>query len=453
MTKPPMSTSEESHRQALIAIQHALDKMYGCSEEERSQLKNDLVQLQEMSRKLTTGRLEIVVFGEISTGKSALINALVGQQVSAVDVQGGWTKEVWQVPWQGCGYVMEGLGDSQVVLVDTPGLNEVGGDDREAMAEQAASRADLILFVIDSDLNEIEYQALLRLLSAHKPILLVLNKIDLYSPDQRRRLLEVLQVERLAGMLPESHVLTASADPREVEYIIENADGTSRHEWRQPPPDVSQVKTRILDVLEEEGLELLALNAAMYAADKTDRVVELRMRLRLKRAQQTIASFAAIKAMAVALNPVPVADVVGGTAVDVSMVMALAHIYGLELTWHRARGLVQSILQAAGWVVGGALLGETITHVASNLFKAMTFGYGTVLTALPQGAAAGYSSYIVGQAAQHYFEHGASWGHEAPKAVVQRLLQETDKGSVIENLRGEIKRKLQHNRYADTPPT
>ena len=37
-------------------------------------------------------------------------------------------------------------------------------------------------------------------------------------------------------------------------------------------------------------------------------------------------------------------------------------------------------------------------------------GSGTVLTALPQGAAAGYGSYIVGQAAKYYFEHGASWG-------------------------------------------
>ena len=46
--------------------------------------------------------------------------------------------------------------------------------------------------------------------------------------------------------------------------------------------------------------------------------------------------------VAVAVNPVPVADVLGGTAVDVSMVVTLAHIYGLEMTWANAsaaRGL------------------------------------------------------------------------------------------------------------------
>ena len=41
--------------------------------------------------------------GEISTGKSALINALVGRDVAAVDVQGGWTKEIWKVNWEGSG--------------------------------------------------------------------------------------------------------------------------------------------------------------------------------------------------------------------------------------------------------------------------------------------------------------------------------------------------------------
>src|SRR5690606_35244558 len=135
--------------------------------------------------------VEIVIFGEISTGKSALINAIVGEAVAAVDVRGGWTKEVWHVDWSGAGYVLPGLGQSQVVLIDTPGINEVGGGARGEMAREAAQRADLILFVTDSDLNETEYSNLVELATFHKPILVVLNKIDLYSREQRARLLEV----------------------------------------------------------------------------------------------------------------------------------------------------------------------------------------------------------------------------------------------------------------------
>ena len=81
-------------------------------------------------------------------------------------------------------------------------------------------------------------------------------------------------------------------------------------------------------------------------------------------------------------------------------------------------------------------------------FKALTLGYGTVLTAVPQGAAAGYGSYIVGQTAKYYFEHGASWGGEGPKKIVKRILDETDKQSVLERLKDEIRKTLNLNPHA-----
>ena len=87
--------------------------------------------------------------------------------------------------------VVPGLADSQVVLIDTPGLNEVDGAQRAAMAHEAAARADLVLFVTDSDLNEVEYSALVELAASHKPILLVLNKADLYTPQELDELMSV----------------------------------------------------------------------------------------------------------------------------------------------------------------------------------------------------------------------------------------------------------------------
>lgn len=154
---------DDHYQQAIQTLNQTLDKLRNCSEQERGILQHDLRQLQDMNNKLTSGRVEIVVFGEISTGKSALINALVGREVAAVDVQGGWTKEIWKVDWEGSGYCLPGLAASQVVLVDTPGLNEVGGATRADMAREAAQRADLILFATDSDLNDTEFSSLLTL--------------------------------------------------------------------------------------------------------------------------------------------------------------------------------------------------------------------------------------------------------------------------------------------------
>ncbi len=436
--------NDENYQSALASVEQALANLQRCSPEEKEVLRRDLHHLREMYGKLTSGRVEIVIFGEISTGKSALINALAGQAVASVDVRGGWTKEIWQVPWDGCGYCVPGLAQSQVVLVDTPGVNEVGGAERAQMAREVAERADLILFVTDSDLNDVEFAALLELAKVHKPMLVVLNKADLYSRDQRQRLLQVLREDRLAGIVAPEDVVLATADPREVEYVIEGPDGATRSEWRRPKPDVEQLKTRILEMLERDGLALLALNGALYAADKSDRVAALRVQLRAQQAGQVIWGYAAIKALAVALNPLPVVDVLGGSAVDATMVATLAHIYGLEISWMNARGLATSILKAAGWV----LAGEIATHWAASTFKALTAGYGTLLTAIPQGAAAGYGSYIVGQAARYYFEHNGSWGPDGAKTVVKRILDETDKQSVLARLKDEIRKRITGNRHA-----
>src|SRR3990172_4042122 len=175
---------DKDYDAAIEAVRRAISQFEGCTEAEREALRRDLEQLHEMSHKLAAGRVEIVVFGEISTGKSALINALVGDAVAQVNVRGGWTKDVWHLPWTGAGYCVPGFGESQVVLVDTPGLNEVDGAKRTEMAHEAAARADLVLFVTDSDLNEIEYESLVELAASHKPILLVFNKADLYRPEE-----------------------------------------------------------------------------------------------------------------------------------------------------------------------------------------------------------------------------------------------------------------------------
>jgi small GTP-binding protein len=433
----------DSYHEALAAVEQTLDRVRQCTDEEKARLRAELAGLKQMHDKLTSGRVEIVVFGEISTGKSALINALVGRDVASVDVRGGWTREVWQVDWEGTGYMLPGLGASQVVLVDTPGINEVGGGTRGEMAREAAQRSDLVVFVTDSDLNETEHTALVELAAYHKPLIVILNKIDLYSRVERERLLSVIRQERLKGVVPPEHVITAAADPREREYVIQAADGSERTEWRTPPPDVTELKSLILELLDREGLALVALNAALYAADKSDRVAALRVQLRNIRAQQVIWSYATLKVIGVGLNPVPVADVLGGTAIDAAMIGTLAAVYGLSMTRTHATQLAASIAQAAGLMTAGVMASSALM----SLLKGLTFGKSTLLTAVPQGLAGGFGSYIVGQAAQYYFEHGASWGSESPKSVAKRILANTDKASVLERLKGEIGKRLKTNPY------
>lgn len=429
---------------ALAGVERSIAQIEGCSPEERDALIAELRELHDLADKLRNQRVEVAVFGEISTGKSALINALAGEEVAGVSVRGGWTREVWRLGWDAPKPNTEGFEASQLVLVDTPGLNEVEGQDRADMARDAAERADLVLLVCDSDLNETEYSALETLAALHKPVLLVVNKTDLYSPQELSDLRASLTGPRVTKLVGgEENVVFAAADPREVEYLIEGPDGQERSEYREPEPDVDAVRNRVLELLVDAGKELVALNAAMYAADRSDRVAALRVRMRSNRADGVVWSYAGAKALAVALNPWPAADVAGGVAVDATMVATLASVYGIDITTDNARELVTAIFKAAGWLMAS----EVIVSGLSSVVKGLSFGTSTAITAIPQGAAAGYGSWLVGQAARGYFEQGASWGEGGPKRVVTRILENTDKGSVMDRLKDEIRKKLPGNRH------
>ena len=441
MTKP--SPQDANYLEAVKSVEKTLGDLRGCSDSERQHLIDDIAQLNEMYDKISTGRVEITIFGEISTGKSAMINALIGRAVAEVDVQGGWTKQIWGTAWEGAGYRLPGMESSEIVLIDTPGINEAGGADRAELAEVTARRSDLILFVTDSDLNETEYAALVELAAVQKPIIMVFNKIDLYPDEEKKVLTEMIQ-KRLDGLVPADHFVTTVADPREVEYVIEQPDGSEKVEWRKPEPEVEELKSMILETLEKEGLGLLALNAAMYAADKSDRISALRVSMRDTRADQVIWTMAATKAVVVAANPLPIVDIFGGLAVDALMIVTLSKVYGLSFSMSQARGLAKAISGAAGIYA----LGE-FTNWGASAFKLITGTLGTALTMLPQGAAAGFTSYIIGRSAKHYFEQGGSWGAGSAKTVVKDILATTNKDSVVAHLKDEIKSRLSLNRHAD----
>ncbi|HYP08203.1 MAG TPA: GTP-binding protein [Bryobacteraceae bacterium] len=422
---------------AVATVRRTLEHVQSADPKERDEMVREWSSLTDMARKLETGRVDIALFGEVSSGKSALINALVGEYVADVDVRGGWTKEIGRVGW-GIPHAVKGLGTSELNLIDTPGINEVDDQGRAILARNAAASADLILFVTDADLNAREFEALTDLATNNKPIILVFNKKDLYTPEQRLRILDVLRSERLPHVIGPDDIVMTAADPLERETVFESPDGSTRTEWRKPKADVEELKVRILNVLDREGKALIALNASLFAADTSDKLAATKIRLRDAHAQKAIWTFVVAKSVAVAANPVPLLDVGGGLVVDTTMVVTLGDIYGLPMSKNNAGKLIRQVIFSAGWVT----LGEWMTHMIANAMKATSFGAATVATAVPQGLAGGYGSYIVGQAAKYYLQHGASWGDAGPKTVVRRILETAEEDSILEKLRDEVSRKL-----------
>lgn len=402
-------------------------------EEVRSTLAEEYRQVEELLTRLEQGHIHVAVFGRVSVGKSALLNALVGEERFAVSPLHGETREPRLSHWR----EVEAGG---LFLIDTPGINEVAGEERERMAVEVAGRSDLVLFVVDGDLTDSEYQAIVALQRQHRPLLLVLNKADRYTAEEERELLDVL-TRRTEGLVRPEHVIPCSARPAERVYVLVDGEGRERETRRRPLPDVVRLRERLWEILEVEGKTLAALNASLFAGDLADRVAERLTRVKADLAERLMHTYCLGKGVAVAFNPVPVVDVLSVVA-DAALVIHLGKLYGLPVTRAEAGGLLRTIVGQM------ALLMGTVwgVHLASSVLKGVSMGLSVLFTAGTQGAVAYYGTYVVGRAAERYFAQGKSWGPGGPKRVVEEILATLDRRSILAQARAEILSRIKGRR-------
>lgn len=393
----------------------------------RRELAAEYESLEAMLDKLEHGHIHIAVFGRVSVGKSSVLNALLGEPRFHTSALHGATRTVESGTWQTSS-------DGHVLLYDTPGINEIDGEAREELAHEVAARSDLVLFVVDGDLTETEMQALRTLNAQHRPLVLALNKADQYTHSEREQLLERLR-EHVRGLIPEENVVSCAAAPAERIYVAVDAQGHEQEVRRRPEPDVEALRLRLWEILEKEGKTLAALNAGLFAGRLSDQVAARIIKAKQSLARKVIGNYCLAKGVAVAFNPVPVTDLIAAAALDVAMILHLSRIYGLPLTRREAGRLVAVVSAQMA-----ALMGTVwIVNVVSSALKLGSAGVSTVITASTQGAVAYYATYLIGRAAEEYFRHGKSWGEEGPKRVVQDLLKDIDRSSILNQAREDIR--------------
>jgi len=139
------------------------------------------------------GESTVVAFaGATGSGKSSLVNALVGEPVAEVaptrpttaeplSVSGRETSEV--LDWMGVGprHVLPGaFGDDSVILVDLPDLDSTEEEHRSA-ADRVIERADVVVFVLDPQkyADALLHREYLKRFGEHGAVtLVVLNQVD-----------------------------------------------------------------------------------------------------------------------------------------------------------------------------------------------------------------------------------------------------------------------------------
>ena len=122
----------------------------------------------------------VAVIGRPNVGKSTLINTLIGQKIAIMSDKPQTTRNrilcILTQP------------DAQVVFLDTPGIHKPRhklGEYMVKAAEGTLKEVDAILFVVDATekMGPGEYYILERLQSTTRPVILVVNKLDLIEKE------------------------------------------------------------------------------------------------------------------------------------------------------------------------------------------------------------------------------------------------------------------------------
>ena len=132
--------------------------------------------MNNLNTTVSADRPHIGFFGLRNAGKSSVVNAVTGQNLSLVsDVKGTTTDPVQKA--------MELLPLGPVVIIDTPGMDDEGelGEMRVRRARQVLARTDIAVLVVDAVRGlQPQDEALLKLFQERKvPYLIALNKCDL----------------------------------------------------------------------------------------------------------------------------------------------------------------------------------------------------------------------------------------------------------------------------------
>jgi small GTP-binding protein len=202
-------------------------------------VESALHELEELARRRELESVHLTLFGEISSGKSSLINALLPGASVETNVVGGTTTTIQHYHWQ------RASGDT-VILVDVPGLNQVEREyDRAVMDE--AQRAHVVIFVCDGDLTRNEYLALQPLLDLKKPLIVAFNKLDRYTDSDRQQIRQ-----RLAGRFasdPQVTIAGIATQPTRRVIKVE-PDGTEREEEQRLPPQIDELRSAVQSALD-----------------------------------------------------------------------------------------------------------------------------------------------------------------------------------------------------------
>jgi GTP-binding protein EngB required for normal cell division len=361
-------------------------------------------ELAELAARQEAGSVHLCFFGEISSGKSSLIKAMVPHADVRIDVVGGSTVDIRHYRWRNDA-------GTEILLTDVPGTAGVDAA-LDALAEDEARRSQLVLFICDGDLKRGEKDAIKGLLKIGKPLVLVMNKSDRYSPEEQAVLMQRLfdHLSDLDSDISADRVVAVSAGG-ETDVIELSGEGAETVVRRSREADIGVLVVAINSLLDQDRASLDARRDRAVFELAAEKLAEAEARFRVQRSEQIVRN-GTRKAVVGAMAAVsPGTDIIIQGYIGTTMTRELCKLYGVA-----PRDVdIEEFLDLSQSRAGKAL--PLTLAVAGNGLKAFP-GLGTVVGGLVHAVAYGLIFDALGRSLTHTLQKR---GALVPKAAAQEF--------------------------------
>ncbi len=367
-------------------------------------------QLAQAQTNLSRTIRHIAITGGRKVGKSSLMQLLTSQPVPSA---------------------------TPLKYIETPALFTVEVDPQttDTQTQAVITNADLVIFMTNGDLTATEYSYLFALNQSPQRVILLLNQVDRYLPDERSAIARKLKTTLDRTLSPQDIITTSTAPaPMKVRKI--QADGSSVESIETPPVELASLTTQLTNILATESEKLvLATTYRQTVAVQTAAKAVLNS-TRQGQALPIIDRNQWIVATAAFANPLPALDLLATAAVNAQMVIDLGAIYQQKFSLEHA--------QVAAGAIGTAIfqlgLVEICTQTVAGLLKTNAVTY--VAGGLVQGLSAAYLTRIAGLTLVEYFaaqdllapEPTRAWNLGLLSDTLQRVFQANQRVAYLQTI-------------------
>jgi GTP-binding protein EngB required for normal cell division len=336
-----------------------------------------LDEIREQRQRRSSGEVYIAVYGEVSSGKSSLVNTLLPEAKVDTDPRAGTTITIRHYTW-------EAASGDRVVIADLPGFNL---EDSTAALEESR-RAHLVIFLCDGDLTGSQVEQLKYLKNLHKPVILALNKSDRYSEAELEILLDGIQ--KKSGLARSDIVAITPGGREEVVRML--GEGFEQRTARDRRPDIAPLRNTVQKHLDQDRELMESLRETAVLTLASEKLDAARDRHREEKADILVSKYSKRAVIGALAAVAPGSDLVIQGVLATRLIKELSRLYDVPVKEIE----IESFIRLAGGKVRN--MTAITLAIAGNAFKAFP-GVGTISGGVIHAVAYGMIFDSLGKAA------------------------------------------------------